>query len=491
MVEFESRLQERRSVLRRASCVAREADSQEDPVCAQWAPSHERRGTSDTLAAPAGVCVRGGGGTPSNHGRDARETQGQDALATAGLYVHVPVCRSKCRYCGFYSVPAAGVDAERLVRGLLRELERYNGAAFRTAYVGGGSPTALPVGQLIRLVRQIRQRCPHVEEFTVECNPGQVSAQLLAELWEAGVNRLSFGAQSFRAAELELLGRGHSVEDIGRSVEAARQAGFENIGLDLIFAIPGSTLDDWQYSMEAALALNIRHLSAYSLSFEPGTVFEAWRAAGRLQAGDEELDRAMYDWAVERLPRAGFEQYEISNFARPGFECRHNLGYWANRPFIGIGPGAASSTGVPPVEAGPRGPGDQDSKRGILCWGPRTDSWARCPCYEWGYRTMNDPDIERYLAAVESGADIPGEVQPVDEDDTVCETAVLNLRMRNGIDLADFRHRTGRDALRTFAEPIRRYRDLGLLEVTDRAVRLTARALPIADTILCDFAALD
>ena len=404
----------------------------------------------------------------------------------AGLYVHVPFCRSKCRYCGFYSVPAAGRDGTpnairgvweglppakqsrwgpepytgRLVAALLRELERYDGVRFCTAYVGGGSPTALPGGQLIGLVRRITERFPQVEEFTVECNPGQVDAELLADLRRAGVNRLSFGAQSFQAAELQLLGRGHTVEEIGRAVEWARQAGFGNVGLDLIFAIPGSGLADWQYSVEAALGLNVQHVSAYSLSFEPGTVFDAWRRSGRLAPVEEELDRTMYEWAIERLGQAGLEQYEISNFARPGFECRHNLGYWANRPYVGIGPGAASSTGILPVSS-------------------------------MGSRVTHDADIERYTAAIENGREIPGEIQPVDAADAVCETAVLNLRMRTGIDLALFQHKTGHDALRIFAAPIRRYRDLGLLEVTDGSVRLTEQALPIADSILCDFAALE
>jgi oxygen-independent coproporphyrinogen-3 oxidase len=371
----------------------------------------------------------------------------------AGLYVHVPFCRSKCRYCGFYSVPVAGWETGRLVAGLLRELERYEGVDFCTAYIGGGSPTALPGEQLVELVGRIRARWPRVEEFTVECNPGQVEAGLLAGLRQAGVDRLSFGAQSLRDEELALLGRGHAAEDIGRSVGLARRAGFDNVGLDLIFAIPGSTLGDWQYSVEAALDLGVQHVSAYSLSFEAGTAFEAWRQAGRLGPVDEELDRTMYEWAVERLGRAGLQQYEISNFARPGCECQHNLGYWGNQPYVGIGPGAAS--------------------------------------YWQGCRTTNEPDIERYLAAVESGREVPGEFQPVGEQDAICETAVLNLRRRAGIDLAAFRQKTGRDALRAFAEPIRCYRDLGLLEVTDRSVRLTPGALPIADSILCDFAALD
>ena len=371
----------------------------------------------------------------------------------AGLYIHVPFCRSKCRYCGFYSVPVAGRDTGRLVAAMLRELDRYDGVRFCTAYVGGGSPTALPAEQLIGLVRRIAERFPVAEEFTVECNPGQVNAELLAGLRRAGVNRLSFGAQSFRPAELELLGRRHTVEEIGRAVELARQAGFGNVGLDLIFALPGSTLADWRYSVEAALGLNVQHISAYSLSFEPGTVFDAWRRSGRLAPVDEELDRAMYELVVERLGQAGLQQYEISNFARPGFECRHNLGYWANRPYVGIGPGAAS--------------------------------------YWQGGRVANEPDIERYVATVESGGAVPGEVQAVDAADAVCETAVLNLRTRAGIDLAVFQHKTGHDALWIFAEPIRRYCDLGLMEVTARSVRLTKQALPIADSILCDFAALE
>jgi oxygen-independent coproporphyrinogen-3 oxidase len=278
------------------------------------------------------------------------------------------------------------------------------------------------------------------------------------------------------------------------------------LSLDLIFAIPGSTLADWQHNVEAAIDLGVPHISAYSLSFEPGTVFEAWRQKGRLDPVEEELDRAMYDWAIERLGQAGLEQYEISNFARPGYECRHNLGYWANRPYVGIGPGAASSStgilpvrgspnalfrvwgpgsmGVPPMSAGSSHVQDTCSTHGR---DGRATSGAGRPCYG---RMTHDPDIERYAAAIESGGEIPGEVQPVSWEDALCETAVLGLRMRSGIDLAAFARRTGCDPIQTFAEPIRRYGDLGLIEVADGSIRLTARALPIADTILCDFAAL-
>lgn len=448
--------------LRCASCVAREADS----------PSADRSCRVHTSTLP------------------------RFHAAPAGLYVHVPVCRSKCRYCGFYSVPARGIDPKRLVASLLRELERYDEVEFSTAYVGGGSPTALPADELLRLVQAVRRRCPQATEFTVECNPGQVDDQLLEGLRQAGVDRLSFGAQSFLASELKLLGRGHTVEQISDAVATARRAGFENVGLDLIFAIPGSTPVDWQASLEAALALNIDHVSAYSLSFEAGTAFEAEWRAGRMAAVEEELDRAMYEWAVERLEQAGLGQYEISNFARPGFECRHNLGYWANRPYVGIGPAAASYL-TPGMTA-------DGGDLFVGCASSHDLEQAGTPALRRavqpeygpanmaaGLRVANDSDIERYLTAVEAGLAAPAQVEAVSPDDVLCETAVLNLRRRSGIDLAEFRRRTGLDAMEVFAEPIGRYSGMNLIEVTDRTVRLTRQALPIADTILCDFAALD
>ena len=480
-------------------------------------------------------------GAPGQAAEDAEAiiNHPSSIIDAQGLYVHVPVCRSKCRYCGFYSVPAGGVDAGRLVRALVRELERYDGRAFRTAYIGGGSPTALPADELIGLVTRVREHCPAVGEFTVECNPGQVDGDLLAGLRDAGVDRLSVGAQSMLAGELELLGRGHSVEQVDEAVRLARRAGFANLSLDLIFAIPGSTLADWRASLEAAVGLDVEHVSAYSLSFEAGTVFDEWRRTGRLAAVDEELDRAMYEWAIERLERAGLEQYEISNFARPGFECRHNLGYWRNRPYVGIGPAAASwlptcdpEHGVrlhcgAPADAIRQGGGRTEATRAARAsaqagpcekapgGGDVVNAAWRCASEErqaasdepsdgaratshrlaggamQGWRLENDADVERYVAAVEAGREPPRVWQAVSAAEAACETAVLGLRTRAGIDRADFRRRTGREATAAFGEAIERYEGLGLVEVTGRAVRLTRRALPIADAILCDFAILE
>lgn len=369
-----------------------------------------------------------------------------------GLYLHVPFCTSKCRYCGFYSEPVTHHDPERLIRAMMIELKRYRTIGqIETVYVGGGSPTALPLNLLDLLLEGVESYWPGRSEFTVECNPGQTDAELLSLLARRGVNRLSFGVQSFDAEELVFLGRCHSPERAIRAIGRARQFGFENVGLDLIFAIPGSTPASWKRSLESAIALGIEHISAYSLSIEPGTALYAAREAGRLELVDEETDRAMYEMAIDILAAAGHIQYEISNFARDGFRCLHNQGYWANRPYVGIGPAAGS--------------------------------------YWNGRRTSNVADIERYVARIEAG--LPGYERSESPSlaDRICETAVLNLRMREGIDLTHFRALTGTDFVETFSKPLTRYRHQGLIEFASNRVRLAREALAVADPILCDFSA--
>ncbi len=370
----------------------------------------------------------------------------------AGLYVHVPFCRSKCRYCGFYSQPTAGRDLPRLVSALLIEVDRYRHVeTVRTLYIGGGSPTSLPLELLSHLVESVASIWPGTGEFTVECNPGQVNTELLSALRPLGVNRLSFGVQSLHRAQLKLLGRRHTVEEAKRSIRLAQDLGFENIGLDLIFAIPGSTLESWQQCLRWAVRLDVQHISAYSLSFEPGTDLDRDRQLGQIRPIDEETDRAMYELAIDTLGSAGFEQYEISNFAREGFECRHNQGYWENRPYIGIGPSAGS------------------------CW--------------QGERSTNVADIDTYVLKMEAGLTAVEERQRLDRNERICQTAVLNLRTRQGVDLTDFRRKTGADFQQVFEAPVRRYERQGLIEVTAHRVRLTRKALAIADSVLCDFSA--
>jgi oxygen-independent coproporphyrinogen-3 oxidase len=341
----------------------------------------------------------------------------------------------------------------RLVSALLEEAQRYQAVpAVRTIYIGGGSPTSLPADQLARLVETVASTWPNAEEFTVECNPGQANIEMLSMLACCGVNRLSFGVQSFHRSELELLGRRHSADEAVRSVRQAQDLGFTNVGIDLIFAVPGSTLDSWQRSLESAISLGMQHISAYSLSFEPGTPLYEARRLGRIDSIEEDTDRAMYELAIDLLAAAGFVQYEISNFAREGFECRHNMGCWENRPYIGIGPSAAS--------------------------------------YWRGERTANVADIDAYISRIEAGRPATEQRQQPDRDDCICETAVLNLRTRRGVNLADFQRRTGADFRKVFATPLRRHEREGLIEAGAGQVRLARRALAVADSVLCDFSSL-
>jgi len=368
-----------------------------------------------------------------------------------GLYVHVPFCRTKCRYCGFYSRPIDQYDAGTVVSAMITEMERLEpGDGIKTIYIGGGSPSALDREHLLRLIGRAKQRCPAAEEFTVEVNPGQVDMELLRELRKAGVNRLSIGAQSLIQRELDFLGRGHTVDCTRRVVRQGRSAGFGNISLDLIFAVPGTDLDSWKQNLLSAIELQPDHISAYGLSYEDGTPLSKDLAAGLIEAVDEDADRAMFELTIDELARAGIEQYEISNFARGGFECRHNLNYWANGSYAGIGPDATS--------------------------------------YLNGTRSSNFADIDKYVRAVKSGTSTVESSETLSGLERACETAVLNLRRRRGIDLAEFKSRTGYDALQLFAEPIRRYRKLGLIEKDSGGISLTRQALGIADSILCDFA---
>ncbi len=380
------------------------------------------------------------------------KTHSQRRQDGCGLYVHVPFCDGKCRYCGFYSQPIGGYDSRRLVSALTAELDRYQDVAVRTIYVGGGSPTALPLPHLAELVHYLASRWPDVAEFTVECNPGQTNASVLRLLRETGVTRLSFGVQSFHDHELKLLGRRHSVQQAVDSVRQALDAGFEDVGVDLIFAIPGSTLASWRHSLEAAVALGVPHISAYSLTYEPGTPLTEAARTGAVRRVDEDADRAMYDLTIDYLASVGIAQYEISNFARPGFECRHNQGYWENRPYLGVGPSAAS--------------------------------------YWQGARVMNVSDIDRYVRTIEAGLSPEAERSCPDADEQICETAILNLRRREGVNRAGFRRATGVDFLETFARPIERYRRMGLIEVDKSRICLSREALAVADSVLVDFAGI-
>lgn len=368
-----------------------------------------------------------------------------------GLYVHIPFCESKCRYCAFFSKPAKGFDMPRLVEALIGELDSRKGelADVSTVYIGGGSPSVLGGKLLSELAAGIRARCSGIEEFTVEVNPGQVDKGLGCAMKDSGVNRVSIGGQSFNQNELNFLGRWHKVGDIYRAIETCRNADFENLSLDLIFAICGQSLRDWQRSLDCAVQAGVEHISAYSLGFEQGTPLDEDRKAGKVAPIDEELDRKMYLYTIDFLRQAGIEMYEISNFAKPGFECIHNLNYWSNGKYIGIGPGAWSYTG--------------------------------------GIRKMNKPDIPGYIEAMREGEDFTGEKERVSELETTWQTAVLNLRRTAGLNFEQFRRQIGCDAQQLFSQAVEENVQKGFILRDDTGIRLTREGLPVADSILSDF----
>ncbi len=370
------------------------------------------------------------------------------------LYVHIPFCTSKCRYCSFYSEPVGKHDTKRFVKSLISELDTYLfDGPVRTIYIGGGSPTCLGHKLLRTLVKAIVSHCNTPAEFTVEVNPGQVDYKLLKKLRKLKVNRLSIGGQSFNQEELDFLGRTHTPDDIEKAVVDARKAGFENISLDLIFAIPGGREDFWMRSLRSAFYLGPQHISAYSLTYESGTPLYDDCQTGKVKPVSEEADAGQYEFAINELAGAGFEQYEISNFARGGFTCRHNMTYWQNTTYVGIGPAAAS--------------------------------------FYNNKRTQNVSSIVEYIRAIEDGRLPVAQSQVLTPLEIACETAVLNLRRIEGIDLEQFAEQTDYDLEKLFPRSIDRLYCQGLIEVLQGRLSLTRKALPIADTVLTDFSSPD
>jgi oxygen-independent coproporphyrinogen-3 oxidase len=272
---------------------------------------------------------------------------------TFGLYVHVPYCRSLCPYCDFVKAPLHRAEPDRFVRAVAREaaLARTGDGVFlrpRTVYLGGGTPTALPPPALRALLGSLAEAfdLSGVREFTVEANPEGLSGEALGLLRASGVTRLSLGVESLEPAVLRTLGRIHTADQALAAIRRAREAGFTNVAADLMYGVPGETPAGLAASLEMLIGLRIPHLSAYPLQVEPGTPFAAKASRGVLHPPDEEWVHARYGEITGALARAGYRHYEVSNFALPGFESRHNEGYWTRRPYLGLGPGAHSFDGV-------------------------------------------------------------------------------------------------------------------------------------------------
>jgi oxygen-independent coproporphyrinogen-3 oxidase len=379
------------------------------------------------------------------------------ATTVRSLYVHVPFCFHKCHYCDFYSITRQSDERmSGFVDRALREAGMWNATPVsvrpRTIFLGGGTPTLLPIEQMRRLLAGLRERfdLSDVGEWTVEANPATVTSEYCAMLREAGVDRLSFGAQSFDRAELKVLERHHDPDDVPRSLELARAAGLRRLNLDLIFAIPGQTLESWDRSLSAALAPGTSHLSCYGLTYEPNTPIAVRRRLGMLDdVVEESAELEMLRHTRQRLSACGLAPYEISNYALPGDECRHNLVYWTGGDYVALGPSGAS--------------------------------------HAQGWRWRNRPHLGEWERAVDAATLPAVEVEHLSPRRRAGELAMLLLRLARGLDFADFAARTGFDARRIFAEPIDRFTRVGLLQADEAAVRLTDRGLVVADALSGEF----
>lgn len=359
-------------------------------------------------------------------------------MPAIGLYLHIPFCAAKCAYCDFASYPGRAESYTSVVHAMKAEMARAEGLSVGTVFIGGGTPTVLPVALLSDLLSTAHNRfaiAPDAE-ITVEANPGTVDARALEALRAAGVNRLSFGAQARQDALLETLGRVHRWEDVEHSVRAARAVGFQNINIDLMFGLPGQTPPDFRETLSAALALSPEHVSAYSLIVEEGTpFFDRYGSRPELLPGEDALCE-MADDALWMLEDAGLPRYEISNYAKPGLECRHNLGYWLRRDYLGVGCAAHSLI--------------------------QNHRWANARTIDGYLRGERDEESE------------------VTDGEARFERLMLGLRLVEGIPW-------GEQALYDqFKDKLKRLRDRGLMEWDDERVWLTRRGLDLQNRVMVE-----
>lgn len=387
------------------------------------------------------------------------------------LYLHIPFCEKKCPYCDFNTYAGLHALFDDTVDALCAEMERWSAALqdrpVTTVFVGGGTPTVLDAAALRRLFGAIG-RCFTLApgcEITSEANPGTVDRDKFAVLRELGVNRLSLGVQSFQPEELAFLGRIHGVEDVYRAVEAARAAGFDNLNLDFIFGLPGQRADQWQNTLAQALALQPEHLSLYSLIVEENTPLFAWVESGRVAAPDEDVAADLYEMALEQLARNGYLHYEVSNWARtmpgdaqvplPGRASRHNLVYWQNGEYVGIGPGAHSHL---------RGPGGISRR--------------------WG----NRKPVAGYVNRVRRGESVEEFSETLDLGMAMGETMMVGLRLVSyGVPFAHFERLHGADLRTVFAQELSELSANGLITLDAERVRLTHRGLFLGNQVFARF----
>ena len=366
------------------------------------------------------------------------------------LYVHIPFCVRKCQYCDFLSGPSDEETKDRYIEALLKEIraaEHTEDYEIVSVFIGGGTPSALKAEAIASIMRTLQEQFFFCEdaEVTIEANPGTVDLEKLTIYRNVGINRLSLGLQSTDAEELKLLGRIHSYEEFLKSYEWAREAGFSNINIDLMFAIPGQTGEAWRQHLYQVAELNPEHISAYSLIIEEGTPF----AEQNLDLPDEDTEYQMYEDTAEILERYGYRQYEISNYAKQGYMCRHNAGYWQRREYLGFGLGASS-------------------------------------LYR-GMRFSNTRRMQEYLKESRNPDQIRKDVTVLSRNERIEEFMFLGFRMTEGISEKKFEENFDVRLMDVYGDILQKYEETGFVEHTETKWRLTRKGIHVSNHILADF----
>ncbi|MGI6713299.1 MAG: radical SAM family heme chaperone HemW [Bacillota bacterium] len=373
------------------------------------------------------------------------------------IYIHIPFCVQKCHYCDFISYPLDSFSVKDYCHAVKAEASLYAGenskgdAKIKSIYVGGGTPSCLSLKELAELLNSVRSHFVLAEkvEITVECNPGTVDRDYFSGLREAGVNRISLGAQSFDQELLTLMGRIHNPGDVEKAVIDARDAGFENINLDLIYGLPHQSMDQWRESLARAVSLKVPHISAYGLKLAKDTPWGQDYSKGSLALPDPDTSADMFETVIDYLTDKGYIHYEISNFALPGNYARHNIVYWENDNYLGLGVAAASHFGA--------------------------------------LRQINYQKPDLYISAVGKGIFPVGEKEIVDKEIEMAETVFLGLRMLQGLDVHRFQRRFGLSLKDKYGKQVDKMVNLGLLELTGSRLKLSARGVLLANEVFMEF----
>lgn len=369
-----------------------------------------------------------------------------------GLYIHIPFCKQKCLYCDFNSYVCSDAQIDNYISALLDEIRRYNKEhhfRYKTIYFGGGTPTFIHYKHIRAIMQELEPFIKRDAEISMECNPGTVNGESLKQYKHMGINRLSIGLQAWQPELQKKLGRIHDTKQFLDNLEEAYNAGFSNISLDLMFALPDQSLNMWLETVQKVTALDIRHISCYSLKIEEGTPFSKLYEEKKLVLPDDELDREMYHKAVELLGEKDFKQYEISNFAVSGYECKHNLIYWQNEEYLGVGAGSHSKLN--------------------------------------NIRFNNHKSLNTYIQAINRGIYPVEERIAIDKKEDMWETIILTLRLNQGMDIKSFNKKYSVDFMMKYKDAINKLKAYKLIEFDGKVLKLTRLGIDLSNSVFIEF----